>query len=228
MPTPEEIAALTGDNQIENPVTPEEPAVVPREEYEKVVNQYDNIRSLESRRDNELHDLREKVKKYENDKEEEQAPDSKVVFEDDEEDEVLKARIKKLGFVPQDEVDKQVERQLKLKERVETLQNQMKDTISKMPFVKESDVLSFIKGKGDLTVEQAIQLLYPKELESYNRSKTNEEVVETDNGGRTLNIRPTISKNDDVPTRQGFGKQSFSNFLSNRLEKNVQEAAGRS
>jgi len=226
MPKPEEVDALLGDKkeekEIEKPDTPVEPVVVPKEEYEKIASQYDNIRSLHDRQDNELHELREKVKKYEANVEEK----SKVVLEDDEEDEALKARIKKLGFVSQDEADKQVERQLKLRERVDSLQNKMKETIEKMPFVKESEVLNFIKDKGSLTIDDAVKLMYPSELEAYKKSKGNEEVVQTDSGGRTIAIKSVESK-DDAPVKVGWGRRSFAEVLAQRIEKNVQEAGSK-
>ena len=61
--TEAEKAALLGEKSTEQVETSKE--VVEREEYEKLAQQHANLLSLKGRHDEELHELREKVKAYE-------------------------------------------------------------------------------------------------------------------------------------------------------------------
>jgi hypothetical protein len=206
--TQDELNVLIDEKQEKTPAL-DEPKTVPIEEYQKVVKMHENIQSLSDRKDKELHELREKVKNIENEDN----------FEED--DEVLKSKLIKMGFVASDKVDEQVERQLSFREKVEKLRNDLTETVTKMPFVDGSKVLDFIKVKGNLTVSEAVQLLYPKELESFNKSEDITPHI-IDAGGRTLNNTSIQVDNPDTVTRRGIPKGSnLVDFISNRIESAV-------
>lgn len=205
---------------------PEEKKEVSVEEYAKIAESYANLRTLENRRDKEIKDLRDKVLKYE-------AKPAKTESEEEEaevdEDEVLKQKLIKFGFAPKEDVEKEVEKRMNLLEHTKSLQSEVKSAISKFPFVKESDLLDYIQEKkGALSVSEAIQLKYRKEMAAFEAANgDSSDIPETDTGGRTIQVKVAPSTGDDTPMRRGIPKGfSITDMIANSLSKNVDKNAG--
>ncbi len=204
----------------------EEKKEVSVEDYAKIAESYANLRTLENRRDKEIKELREKVAKYE-------IKPAKVESEEEEtqpdEDEVLRQKLIKFGFAPKEDVEKEVEKRMNLLEHTKSLQSEVKSAITKFPFVKESDLLDYIQEKkGALSVSEAIQLKYRKEMAAFEAANGDDSgTLETDAGGRTIAVKVAPSTGDETPMRRGIPKGfSITDMIANSLSKNVDKNAG--
>lgn len=223
MPTPEEIDSIIGAEPNADTTESAEEEVDPTE-YRKLAESYQNVRSLSDRKDNELHQLRKKVKELE-------SPSSKATpldsENDDDEDEVLRAKLIKFGFVSKEEAREQVEKEMKLMDKVTNLKKEVTTATETYPFVKEGELLTFISERGGyLSVDEAIRLKYAKELAVY--SSKGSSVPTTDSGGRTLATRPTITSFDEEkPKRQGLLKgDTVQDWIARRFSQEVDKASG--
>lgn len=227
MPTPEEVAALGGESPAAKPSVSEDskPEPVSPEDYNKAVQNYENLRSLESKRDKEIHDLREENRRLK----ENPSKDNDDV--DQEEDNALKERMTRLGFIPAQDIDKEVERKLTLQQTVTTLKTDLEKAMADYPFVDGKEVLSFIGEKGGkLTIAEALQLKYGSQIAEFEAKKgTDPSVPHTDAGGRTISVESTpVGTSNAEPKRGRPGGRSvpFGNWFSESVDKAIKEASG--
>ncbi len=226
MPNDKEIDEVLGEEngkkteEIKNDEKPSD-STVSVEEYRKVVQNYENLRSLSDRKDAELARLRQvtkvpkKVEPVEEDEDEE--PDEETRLRD---------RLIAMGFAPKEEVEKEVEKRVAIENQIKTLQEDIKDAVKNMSFVNERAVFDKInEKKGNLSVKEAIQLLYPTQLSKYQSS---DDLVETDFGGRTIKVSPEETSSE-APVKRGFAKGSdFRDSIMKRVTNTVQkELAGK-
>jgi hypothetical protein len=219
MPKPEEIDAVLGDEQ-----KPEEkPSEVSVEEYRKAVQNYENLRSMSDRKDAELARLRKL--ELEKDKK----PEPKQVEVDDDLDDILsnsdklKEKLISMGFAPIEEVEASVTKRVNLENQIQKLQSDIKKATTDMPFVNERAIFDKIQEKrGNLSVSEAIQLLYPAQLANYQK---NNDIPETDGGGRTIKTTAITQTNDDAPVKRGFRPGTdFRDFITQRASKTINES----
>ncbi len=219
MPTKEEIDALVDDKSTE--VTKEvEKKTVSEEDYKDAVaghgqidyeKQYKELRKLEAKREKELHELREKAKLLD------------AVQEDEEEDGPK--------GLTEEQIQKKIDEGIAQADRARSLQITLQSAVSKYQFVDEAETLAFIKEKGGkLTVQEAITLKYPNELLAYQRSHSNDDISESDSGGRTITTKQNDSE-ERGELKQGFpirahDDNGMQRFIGKRITENLKKISG--
>jgi hypothetical protein len=165
------------------------------------------MQSAYNKRDDEVSSLRAKVKELEGKKEED--GESKGLTREE-----LREEIERMNA----DLEAKVERKIRLESQTKQLIADIAEA-KKLPYVKEKEVLALIDSKkGNLSVKEALMLLYPQ-----GTTKSVDEPIETDGGGRT--IKTDSSSVDYKSVKMGF-KGNFSDFISNRLQKRADEEAG--
>ena len=218
MLTEEEKNALVGDG---NDAGKE---AVDREEYEKLAQQYANMRSLESRRDTELHELREKVKAYES------RPATSADGEDRDEDAEFLTKLQKYGFKPrsEDEIRAEVRKTMTLEEKTKEIIKDVSEITRKYDFAEESELVSFLGRNPKFSYEKALKALYPDEMYAIAKGeKATESIVETDRGGRTISTSSVQTSDGGATPKRGLPPGTdLAGWLSSRISKYIDEAAG--
>jgi hypothetical protein len=226
MPTPDQVDVLVGDKPhdpakpVDNLAVPPTPPVpASPEEYQKVVEIYDNVRTAYNKRDREISDLRKRNEELEKKVQNPSKPAESDESDDDSEDAQFKARLERLGYVPADSIEESVNRKLTLQQKVEELQRGVKEAMVKYPFVSETELLEYM-GSRNISVDEALQLKYGPEIQKFTAATTDPNVPETDAGGRTLIVESKPGSSNDAPLKRALPKgHSFSNFMRDRLQE---------
>ena len=214
MPTQEEIDKLAGTPApVADTPADQKPAVVPLEEFQKVEQQKAEVLQFAKRRDDEIRTLRKENEELK--KKSELTPRKSEVIDDEEDD--FDRKLREKGYVPLSEVKETIQKESTVLELAKKNQQDMQELSEKYPFINQFDLLEFMKDRGRITVQEAVELKYKKELADFSSTP---DIPETDNGRRTLSVQPAYITDGgglEKPSPYLPDKTPGTGYQSNRL-----------